>query len=89
MDHRSLPLAAQQFRTIQICLKDAACVWRHNRPLKDVISSKQQKGHVMSNLTMKADQERQGWTRPSDIAWAVAYSIVTILLVLLWANVPA
>ena len=50
---------------------------------------KQQKGHVMNDMTLKADQERQGWTQPSDIAWAAGYVIVTILLVLLWANVPA
>jgi hypothetical protein len=43
----------------------------------------------MSDMTLKADQERQGWTQPSDIAWAMGYVIVTILLVLLWANVPA
>jgi hypothetical protein len=49
----------------------------------------QQKGRVMSDMTLKADQERQGWTQPSDIAWAVGYLIVTTLLVLLWANVPA
>jgi hypothetical protein len=53
------------------------------------IPLKQQKGHVMSDMTLKADHERQGWTQPSDIAWAVGYLIVTILLVLLWANVPA
>jgi len=35
-------------------------------------------------MILKAEQERQGWTRPSDIAWAVGYLIVTILLVLLW-----
>ena len=29
------------------------------------------------------------WTRPSDIAWATGYLIAAILLVLLWANVPA
>jgi hypothetical protein len=43
----------------------------------------------MSDMTLKADQERQGWTQPSDIAWTAGYVIVTILLVLLWANVPA
>jgi hypothetical protein len=43
----------------------------------------------MSDMTLKADQERQGWTQPSDTAWAVGYLIVTTLLVLLWANVPA
>jgi len=43
----------------------------------------------MSDMTLKADQERQGWTQPSDIASAVGYLIVTTLLVLLWANVPA
>ena len=43
----------------------------------------------MSDITLKADQERPGRTQPSDIAWAVGYVIVTILLVLLWANVPA
>jgi hypothetical protein len=53
------------------------------------IPLKQQKGHVMSDMTLKADQERQGWTQPSDIAWAMGYVIVTILLVLLWANIPA
>jgi hypothetical protein len=26
--------------------------------------SLKQKGHVMSDMTLKADQERQGWTRP-------------------------
>jgi hypothetical protein len=50
---------------------------------------KQPKGHVMHNITMKAEEERQGWTRPSDIAWAAGYLIATTLLVLLWANVPA
>ena len=49
----------------------------------------EQKGHVMSDMILKADQERQGRTQPSDIVWAVGYVIVTILLVLLWANVPA
>ena len=49
----------------------------------------EQKGHVMSDMILKADPERQGWTQPSDIAWAMGYVIVTILLVLLWANVPA
>ena len=43
----------------------------------------------MNDITMKAQEERQGWTRPSDIVWTVGYVIVTILLVLLWANVPA
>ena len=43
----------------------------------------------MGDMTLNAEQERQGWTRPSDIAWGVGYLIVTILLVLLWANVPA
>jgi hypothetical protein len=43
----------------------------------------------MSDMTLKADQERSGRTKPSDIAWAMSYVIVTILLVLLWANVPA
>jgi hypothetical protein len=43
----------------------------------------------MSDMTLKADQEWQGWTRPSDIAWAIGYLIVITLLVLLWANVPA
>jgi hypothetical protein len=43
----------------------------------------------MSDMALKAEQERQGWTRPSDIAWATGYVIVTILLILLWANVPA
>jgi hypothetical protein len=43
----------------------------------------------MSGMSLRADQERQGWTRPSDIGWAMGYLIVTILLVLLWANVPA
>ena len=47
----------------------------------------EQKGHVMSDMTLKTDQERPG--RTSDIAWAMGYLIVTILLVLLWANVPA
>jgi hypothetical protein len=43
----------------------------------------------MNDITLNAQKERQGWTRPSDIVWTVGYVIVTILLVLLWANVPA
>jgi hypothetical protein len=34
----------------------------------------------MSDMTLKADQERPGHTQPSDIVWAVSYVIVTILL---------
>jgi len=41
----------------------------------------------MNEITLKAQEE--GWTRPSDIAWMAGYLIATILLVLLWANVPA
>jgi hypothetical protein len=43
----------------------------------------------MNDLILKGREERQGWTRPSDIAWATGYLIATILLVLVWANVPA
>ena len=43
----------------------------------------------MNDMILKADQERQRWTQPSDIAWGMGYVIVTILLVLLWANIPA
>jgi len=78
----------QRFRTIKISPKDTACVWRHSRPVTAVYRL-QRKGHVMSDMTLKADQERQGWTQSSDTAWAAGYVIVTILLVLLWANVPA
>jgi hypothetical protein len=42
----------------------------------------------MGDMTLKAE-ERQDWTSHSDLAWATAYLIATILLVLLWANVPA
>jgi hypothetical protein len=58
-------------------------------PVNGGIPLKQRKGHVMSDMTLKTDRESQGWTRPSDIAWAVGYLIVTILLVLVWTNVPA
>jgi hypothetical protein len=43
----------------------------------------------MSDMTLKADQERPGWMQLSDITWATGYVIVTVLLVLLWTNVPA
>ena len=89
MDRRSLAVASHRFRTIKICPKDAACVWRHTVGPSTAAYLEQQKGRVMSDMTLKADQERQGWTQPSDIAWAVGYLIVTTLLVLLWANVPA
>ena len=88
VDHRSLAAESHRFRTIKICPKDTACVWQHSRPVTAVYHW-QRKGHVMSDMTLKADQERQGRTQPSDIAWAAGYVIVTILLVLLWANVPA
>jgi hypothetical protein len=43
----------------------------------------------MNHMIQKADQERQGWSRSSDDAWAAGYVVLTILLVLLWASVPA
>jgi hypothetical protein len=43
----------------------------------------------MRDIVWKADHERQGCKWFSDIVWAGGYVIVTILLVLLWANVPA
>jgi hypothetical protein len=43
----------------------------------------------MYDITLKAEEERQGWTRLSDIAWTAGYLIATILLMLLWTNVPA
>jgi hypothetical protein len=43
----------------------------------------------MNDITLQAQEERQGRTRPSDIAWTTGYLIATILLVLVWANVPA
>jgi hypothetical protein len=82
-------VASHRFRTIKICPKDAACGWQHSRSVNGGTPLKQRKGHIMSDMTLKTGQERQGWTRPSDIAWAVAYLIVTILLVLVWTNVPA
>jgi len=87
MDHRSLMGASRRFRTIKICPKDVAFVLAAQSSRHTVI--KQQKGHVMNDITLKAQEERQGWTQPSDIAWATGYLIAIILLVLLWANVPA
>jgi hypothetical protein len=43
----------------------------------------------MNDMTLKAQEESPEWTWPSDIAWMAGYVIATILLVLLWANVPA
>jgi hypothetical protein len=44
----------------------------------------------MNDITLKAQKERQGAGRgPSDIAWTAGYLIATILLVLVWATVPA
>jgi hypothetical protein len=83
MDHQPMAVASQRFRTIKICPKDIAFVWRHHTVIK------QQKGQLMNNMTLKAQEESQGWTRPSDIAWMAGYLIATILLVFLWANVPA
>ena len=64
-----------------------AADWSRHTVINTVI--KQQKGHVMNDITLKAQEERQGWTGLSDIAWTAGYLIATILLVLLWANVPA
>jgi hypothetical protein len=49
---------------------------------------RKRRGHVMNDITLKVQEERQGWTRPSDIVWTAGYLIATILLVLLWANLP-
>jgi hypothetical protein len=78
-------MASQRFRTFKICPKDVAFVWRQSRAVTLI---DQQRGHVMNDIR-KAQEGRQGWTRPSDIAWTASYLIATILLVLLWANVPA
>ena len=43
----------------------------------------------MSNMTLQTENETQGWTRASDIMWAVGYLIASVLFVLAWANVPA
>ena len=85
--HRPLAVASLRFRTIKICPKDVAFVLAAQSSRHTVI--KQQKGHVMNDITLKAQEERQGWTGLSDIAWTAGYLIATILLVLLWANVPA
>src|SRR5262245_42906048 len=39
MDHRSLTVAFQRFRTIKICPKDLACVSRHSRPVKGSLAT--------------------------------------------------
>jgi hypothetical protein len=88
MDQRSGGGISHRFRTIKICPKDVACVLAAQSTRNRCIPLATQ-GAVMGDIIWKADQERQGWTRPSDIAWAGGYVIVTILLVLLWANVPA
>jgi hypothetical protein len=64
MDHQPLAVAPQRFRTIKICPKDIALVWQHSRPGNGSISLKQQKGHVMSDMTLMTE-EKQGWTRSS------------------------
>ena len=87
MDRWSLAVASQRFRTIKICPKDVAFVWLHSRAV--IYRYKQQKGQLMNDMTLKAQEESQSWTRPSDIAWMAGYLIATILLVFLWANVPA
>jgi len=33
----------------------------------------------MNDMTLKAQEESPGWTRPSDIAWMAGYLIATIL----------
>src|SRR5262249_6602300 len=42
-----------------------ACPQKHKQDSHDYI--------VMSDMTLKADQEKQGRTQPSDIAWAAGY----------------
>jgi ABC-type multidrug transport system permease subunit len=43
----------------------------------------------MSKVTMKANQERQGWPWASDVTWAVVWLIAFVLFVLVWATIPA
>ena len=43
----------------------------------------------MSNMMKKVEEESQGWTWTSDNTCAMGYVIAAILLMLLWANIPA
>jgi hypothetical protein len=86
MDHRPLAAPSQRFRTIKIYPKDVAFIWRHSRAVIPLLSKEGR--HIMNDITLKAE-ERHDWTSHSDLAWATAYLIATILLVLLWANIPA
>jgi hypothetical protein len=38
-------------------------------------------------MSEQAVEERRGWT--SDIVWVVVYSILVLLVMLLWVYVPA
>src|SRR5215472_3455767 len=58
-----------RFRTFKIHPKDVVCVCRQSQSVTRV-HRKQGKGHVMNHVIRKADQERLGWSRPPDNAWA-------------------
>ena len=40
-----------------------------------------------SAMSEQAIEERRGWA--SDIVWVVVYSILVLLVMLLWVSVPA
>jgi hypothetical protein len=75
-----------QFRTIQVCSKDLrAVLWQAERVpcvLCQIIGDPRE-----WTMSEQAVEERRGWA--SDIVWVVLYSILILLVMLLWVDVPA
>jgi hypothetical protein len=77
-----------QFRTIKVCAKDLPTALRH------VQRAGIHACYLSSNLRPQGDplseqvvEERRGWA--SDIVWVVLYSMLVLLVMLLWVYVPA
>jgi hypothetical protein len=58
-----LAVTSHRFRTIKICPKDAACVWRHSRPVNagGVFIDKNDIIYVADSESESVAKDHDGW----------------------------
>src|SRR5262249_4378431 len=80
---RGVGSAPPRFRTIQVCPKDCPSArWQ-----AEYAGTHALRPQGESTMSEQAVAERRGWA--SDILWVVLYSILVLLVMLLWIYVPA
>jgi hypothetical protein len=63
-------------------------VWSKDLPIRSVAGpSVRESSPRRPTMSEQAAEGRQGWA--SDIVWVVVYSIVILVVMVLWVHVPA